>query len=55
MLNLLRISAAALCLWMALPALASPLGPPVAKRTAGKHHHGRTIPARHNAGRPMHG
>lgn len=48
-----KVGSTVLCLALALPALAIPLGPPSKK--AGKHHgHSKMIPARHNAGRPHH-
>ena len=54
MSRLAKLGSVVLSIALTLPAFASPLGPPVPKKT-GKHHgHGRTIPARHNAGRPMH-
>ncbi|WP_187148935.1 hypothetical protein [Candidatus Korobacter versatilis] len=53
MFRLLKLSFAMLLLSIALPVLASPLAPPPPKK-AGKQRHSRTIPARHNAGRPMH-
>jgi hypothetical protein len=53
MSKFLKLGVTVLGACLALPALASPLGPPPKK--TGKHHgHSRTIPARHNAGRPMH-
>ncbi len=53
MFRFFKFCAAVLLLSLAFPALASPQVPPPPKK-AGKQHHSRTIPARHNAGRPMH-
>ena len=52
----LKAGMLAVCLTMAASLFASPMGSGLAKKGAGKRHsHVRTIPARHNAGRPMRG
>ncbi|HEY3927588.1 MAG TPA: hypothetical protein VGL89_04370 [Candidatus Koribacter sp.] len=47
-----KLGALLLCLSMTVPVLASTPAQPPKKNSK---HHGKLIPARHNAGRPTHG